>query len=275
MDSSDAGLTDSIGISGAAVGLDGFDFMEEELDDNYVPADEEIEEYARFLGMDIHEDRELFYIAKEGLKAPLPRSWRPCRSPGGTVWYYNFQTKTRQQAHPCDDHYRQLYLEEKELRRKREQDRADKKRIKQMQEMEKEQKRQEFNNIQQQVQMGLAGAGSRVPQPAPVVMNTVAAPLGAKGSIMKGPDQSYMAAMNDPLEVSASAVDQLVQFELDYFIEELEEKKIILSRQKQEELKNIEQERRNMKLKLQSDAERELDYLRSRLESERQTSTAY
>ena len=81
LDSSE-GITDSIGISGGAVGLDGFEFMEEELDDNYNPDQGEIEEYARFLGMEIDEDEELFYIAKEGLKAPLPASWRPCKSPG-------------------------------------------------------------------------------------------------------------------------------------------------------------------------------------------------
>ena len=52
MDSSE-GMTDSIGISGGLVGLDGFEFMEEELDDNYNPAEEEVEEYARFLGMDV------------------------------------------------------------------------------------------------------------------------------------------------------------------------------------------------------------------------------
>ena len=46
--------------------------------------------------------------------------------------------------------------------------------------------------------------------------------------------------MPDPLEVSASAVDQLVNYELDYFLEELEEKKIEVSRQKQEELRNLE-----------------------------------
>ena len=34
MDSSE-GITDSIGISGGAVGLEGFEFMEEELDDNF------------------------------------------------------------------------------------------------------------------------------------------------------------------------------------------------------------------------------------------------
>ena len=49
------------------MGLAGYEFMEEELDDNYNPAEEEVEEYARFLGMDVHEDQELFYIAKEGL----------------------------------------------------------------------------------------------------------------------------------------------------------------------------------------------------------------
>jgi len=52
LDSSE-GITDSIGISGGAVGLDGFEFMEEELDDDYNPTGEEVEEYARFLGMDI------------------------------------------------------------------------------------------------------------------------------------------------------------------------------------------------------------------------------
>ena len=56
--------------------------MEEELDDNYNPSREEIEEYARFLGMEIKEDEAYFYIAKEGLKAPLPASWKPCKSPG-------------------------------------------------------------------------------------------------------------------------------------------------------------------------------------------------
>jgi hypothetical protein len=92
IDSSE-GFTDSMGISGGAVGLDGFEFMEEELDDDYNPTNEEIEEYARFLGMDVNEDDELFYIAKEGLKAPLPSNWKPCKSPDQTVYYYNFETK--------------------------------------------------------------------------------------------------------------------------------------------------------------------------------------
>ena len=46
--------------------------LEEDLDSNYEPTDQEIEEYAQYLGMDMSEDQQLFYIAKEGLKAPLP-----------------------------------------------------------------------------------------------------------------------------------------------------------------------------------------------------------
>ena len=50
--------------SGDALMEDGFEFLEEELDENYEPTPEEIEEYAKYLGMDLQEDRHLFYIAK-------------------------------------------------------------------------------------------------------------------------------------------------------------------------------------------------------------------
>ena len=142
--SSSEGITDSIGISGGAVGLDGYEFMEEELDDDYNPTIDEIEEYARFLGMNITDDTDLFYIAKEGLKAPLPQSWKPCKSPRGTVYYYNFESKVLQKEHPCDDYYRQLYLEERQSRRKKDEERVIQKQIKQQREMEKAQKVIEF-----------------------------------------------------------------------------------------------------------------------------------
>ena len=53
--------------------------LEEEIDPNYVPTEDEILEYAKWLGMDPEEDKELFYIAKEGLTAPLPKDWKPCK----------------------------------------------------------------------------------------------------------------------------------------------------------------------------------------------------
>ena len=54
--------------------------LEEEIDPNYEPTEAELEEYAKWLGMDISRDRDLFWIAKEGLKAPLPTHWKPCKT---------------------------------------------------------------------------------------------------------------------------------------------------------------------------------------------------
>ena len=99
--------------SGDFLVAQGYEVLDEEVDENYEPKQEEIEEYATYLGMDLVEDRHLFYIAKEGLKAPLPGPWKPCKDPQGEVWYYNFQTGEMQREHPCDDYYRKYYLNEK------------------------------------------------------------------------------------------------------------------------------------------------------------------
>ena len=100
---------------------EGFEIMQEELDEDYEPTMDEIEEYARYLGMDMAADRDLFYIAKEGLKAPLPDQWKPCRSPGGNIYYFNFETRQLQKDHPCDDYYKRYYATEKvNVKRKKE-----------------------------------------------------------------------------------------------------------------------------------------------------------
>jgi centrosomal protein CEP164 len=88
----------------------GYEVLDEELDENYEPSQEEIKEYAKYLGMDLNKDSKFFYIAKEGLKAPLPGPWKPCKDPQNEVWYYNFDTKEMQREHPCDDYYRKYYL---------------------------------------------------------------------------------------------------------------------------------------------------------------------
>lgn len=45
--------------------------LEEEIDPNYEPTDDEVEEYAKWLGMDLVKDKDLFWIAREGLKVFL------------------------------------------------------------------------------------------------------------------------------------------------------------------------------------------------------------
>lgn len=109
---------------------DGYEIMQEELDEEYDPTMEEIEEYAKYLGMDMSEDRDLFYIAKEGLKAPLPDQWKPCRSPGGNIYYFNFESRALQKDHPCDDYYKRYYVTEKQTVRRKKEEQVVKKQIK-------------------------------------------------------------------------------------------------------------------------------------------------
>lgn len=43
--------------------------------------------------MELADDRDLFWIAKEGLKAPLPENWKPCKTVDTEeIYYFNFAT---------------------------------------------------------------------------------------------------------------------------------------------------------------------------------------
>eukprot|EP00466_Bigelowiella_natans_P007299 jgi/Bigna1/89033/estExt_fgenesh1_pg.C_420129 len=87
--------------------------LDEQYDPNYEPTIDEIKDYSEFLGMDVTEDKELLWIAKEGLKAPLPPGWRPCQTKKGDIYYFNFRTGESEWNHPCDKHYKDLYQREK------------------------------------------------------------------------------------------------------------------------------------------------------------------
>ncbi|CAI5467834.1 unnamed protein product, partial [Closterium sp. Yama58-4] len=66
--------------------------LEEEFDENYEPTQEDILEYAQWLGMELPEEEELLWVARQGLKAPLPPNWKPCRTDDDEIYYFNFQT---------------------------------------------------------------------------------------------------------------------------------------------------------------------------------------
>lgn len=70
--------------------------------------------------MDPAEDKELLYIAREGLKAPLPKSWKPIRTREGEIYYYNFDTQQSQWEHPCDEYYKKVYREKKKAMKAKE-----------------------------------------------------------------------------------------------------------------------------------------------------------
>jgi centrosomal protein CEP164 len=84
--------------------------LEEEIDPNYVPSQDEIDEYAKWLGMDLVADKDLQWIAREGLKAPLPEHWKPCKTTDtDEIYYFNFSSGESTWDHPCDEYYRTLY----------------------------------------------------------------------------------------------------------------------------------------------------------------------
>ncbi|XP_028275253.1 centrosomal protein of 164 kDa-like isoform X2 [Parambassis ranga] len=78
--------------------------LEEDYDEDYIPSEQEIHEYAREIGIDPDKEPELLWLAKEGIVVPLPAEWKPCQdSTGQSTW-----------DHPCDELYRRLVTKERE-----------------------------------------------------------------------------------------------------------------------------------------------------------------
>eukprot|EP00759_Apiculatamorpha_spiralis_P000432 PhF_6_TR10099/c0_g1_i1/m.15715 len=88
--------------------------LDDTHDPNYRPSTEELHEYAQWLGMDPELDKELMWVAEEGLKAPLPKDWRPCKTDSGEIYYFNFRSGESIWDHPMDEFYKAKFQEEKE-----------------------------------------------------------------------------------------------------------------------------------------------------------------
>jgi len=87
--------------------------LDAKVDPNYEPTQKELEEYAQWLGIDLEKEKELMFLAREGLKAPLPEEWKPCKTDTGDVYYFNFSTGESIWEHPLDDHFKQRLEEER------------------------------------------------------------------------------------------------------------------------------------------------------------------
>ncbi|XP_040281785.1 centrosomal protein of 164 kDa isoform X2 [Bufo bufo] len=87
--------------------------LEEDHDENYIPQEHEIQEYARMIGIDPDAEPELMWLAREGIVAPLPLDWKPCQDVTGDIYYFNFATGQSTWDHPIDEHYRELVVQER------------------------------------------------------------------------------------------------------------------------------------------------------------------
>lgn len=93
--------------------------MEPVAEDDYEPTEEEIQEYAQALGFVLPDDNDLLYIAREGLKAPLPPDWRVASTADGDIYYYHKDKREPTWDHPMDEFYKQKFEEEKARRAKK------------------------------------------------------------------------------------------------------------------------------------------------------------
>lgn len=82
--------------------------------DGQEPTEEQIREYAEFLGLDLDVEPELAWIAREGVAANVPHPWQACTENCEDVFYYNVETGESVWDHPYDDYYLKLAREYKE-----------------------------------------------------------------------------------------------------------------------------------------------------------------
>ncbi|XP_075630474.1 centrosomal protein of 164 kDa [Balearica regulorum gibbericeps] len=101
-------------MAGAMVRIGDQLILEEDYDETYIPNEQEIQEFAREIGIDPEKEPELIWLAKEGIVAPLPPEWKPCQDITGDIYYFNFATGQSTWDHPCDDYYRELVIQERE-----------------------------------------------------------------------------------------------------------------------------------------------------------------
>mmetsp|Transcript_98422 Transcript_98422/g.195182 ORF Transcript_98422/g.195182 Transcript_98422/m.195182 type:complete len:153 (+) Transcript_98422:116-574(+) len=92
---------------------DGVIVLEEKPSEEFEPTEEEVRNYAEWLGMDPEADADLMYLAREGLKAPLTDGWKPCQNAEGEIFYFNFETGQSSWDHPADETYRNLVQHKK------------------------------------------------------------------------------------------------------------------------------------------------------------------
>eukprot|EP00747_Dinoflagellata_sp_TGD_P052036 gnl/TRDRNA2_/TRDRNA2_147682_c1_seq1.p1 gnl/TRDRNA2_/TRDRNA2_147682_c1~~gnl/TRDRNA2_/TRDRNA2_147682_c1_seq1.p1 ORF type:complete len:265 (+),score=32.59 gnl/TRDRNA2_/TRDRNA2_147682_c1_seq1:121-915(+) len=88
---------------------------------NYQPTDDEIDEYAEWIGMNLDADQSYLWIAEEGLKCPLPDPWKVYVTASGDLFYFNDQTSESVWDHPCDEYYKKLYADFKKNETRQEQ----------------------------------------------------------------------------------------------------------------------------------------------------------
>mmetsp|Transcript_98315 Transcript_98315/g.225725 ORF Transcript_98315/g.225725 Transcript_98315/m.225725 type:complete len:511 (+) Transcript_98315:30-1562(+) len=100
-------------MTAAATPAAGIRQLDESFDEDYEPTEEEVDEYAAWLGLDKETERDLWWIARMGLTAVLPPPWKPCETAEKEVFYFNFETGESVWDHPCDEYFKAMLAEQR------------------------------------------------------------------------------------------------------------------------------------------------------------------
>ncbi|XP_046665695.1 centrosomal protein of 164 kDa-like isoform X2 [Homalodisca vitripennis] len=82
---------------------------DEIFDENSLPSEQEVRDYAARIGINPDTEKHLLHIALDGLMSPLPEDWKACLDERiHRIYYYNVKTQQTQWAHPLDEHFEKL-----------------------------------------------------------------------------------------------------------------------------------------------------------------------
>ncbi|XP_018598203.2 centrosomal protein of 164 kDa-like isoform X1 [Scleropages formosus] len=85
-----------------------------EENEDFIPTEKDVFDFAQEIGIDLIQEPELLWLAREGCKAPLPAEWKTCQDVTGDVYFFNFFTGESTWDHPCTEFYRQQVSRERE-----------------------------------------------------------------------------------------------------------------------------------------------------------------
>uniref|UniRef100_A0A7S1JIP2 WW domain-containing protein n=1 Tax=Eutreptiella gymnastica TaxID=73025 RepID=A0A7S1JIP2_9EUGL len=112
----DAGASAYIPQPGTVFEYDGggYSAVLDDNAENYQPTDQEIADYAQWLGINMDTEKDLLWIAKDGLTTPLPDPWRPCKTNTGDLYYFHFGSGESAWEHPMDEFFKKLVILERD-----------------------------------------------------------------------------------------------------------------------------------------------------------------
>uniref|UniRef100_A0A8B9YPM9 Centrosomal protein of 164 kDa n=1 Tax=Bos mutus grunniens TaxID=30521 RepID=A0A8B9YPM9_BOSMU len=121
------------------------------------------------IGIDPIKEPQLMWLAREGIVAPLPVEWKPCQDITGDIYYFNFANGQSTWDHPCDEHYRNLVIQERgKLSTPGATKKKEKKKKKEKEKKDKKDKETSKSPLETQPEQGLLPSSSFLRGPSPL-----------------------------------------------------------------------------------------------------------